>query len=88
MRDNLTLDKLLIAVKDVFFPPFYYATSEAIERGIILLAKKTVHSPEYFACHPDDFEEVKRGIVRRRLVHLRDCPIEKWGIWGIGVKSI
>lgn len=71
MTDNLTFADLLRA-RDTVFPPLYYATSEDIELGQILLAKETAHSPEYIVFHPDNLEDVQRSIPGRRLVHLRD----------------
>lgn len=71
MADNLTLDAL-IAARDIVFPPLYYATSEEISRGLILLAKETNHSPEYIVFHPDNLEDIRKSITGRRLVHLRE----------------
>jgi hypothetical protein len=71
LSDNLTFADLLKA-RDTVFPPLYYATSEEVERGKILLAAETEHSPEYIVFHPDNLEDVQRSITDRRLVHLRE----------------
>lgn len=71
MSDNLTFDDLLRA-RDAVFPPLYYATSEDVERGKILLAQETPYSPEYIVFHPDNLDDIHKSITGRRLVHLRD----------------
>lgn len=71
MTDNLTMADLLRA-RDAVFQPLYYATSDVIERGQILIAEETAYSPEYIVFHPDNLEDVQRSITGRRLVHLRD----------------
>lgn len=77
MSDNLTFEALLRA-RDTVFPPLYYATSEVVERGQILLAEETAHSPEYIVFHPDNLEDIRKSITGRRLVHLRELgPIDR-----------
>ena len=53
-------------------PVLYYATSERVPEGKVILSGKTAVTPEFIVCHPNDSERIKREYVGVRLVHLRD----------------
>lgn len=75
MNDSITLADLL-NLRDEIFPPLYYATHESLERGKVVWSQENSRLPEFFVCHPDDLDELAKGITGRRLVHLRDLPPE------------
>jgi len=75
-ESSLTLEKFQEAI-DLLFPILYYVTDKNMEPGFLYLCEETDLSPEFIVCHPDDFETIKSKITARRLVHIKDEPIEK-----------
>ena len=62
---------------DEFFPILLYGTAEFVKHGELYHCKETDLSPEYIVCHPSDFEQIKKLLPNRRLVHIKDEPQEK-----------
>jgi len=76
---SLTIEAFAEMMNNFRRPVLYYGTSENIEQGTIYTLDKTDMTPETMVCHPDDLEEIKQALVAsRRLVHLKDRPIEEF----------
>lgn len=70
--EELTWKKVLDAWNTIR-PPLYYATSDVVEHGQVMLCK----APKFIMCHPDDLSDLRRQIPHRRFVHLRDRPPDR-----------
>ena len=74
--ETLTIEKCQEMIYSIF-PKLYYATAAYCQRGKIYLCNETEYNPEYIIFHPDDFEEVKKSIKGRTLVHIKNEPKEE-----------
>lgn len=74
--ETLTLEKLDAVIKKFSPPVLYYGISEFAEKGSLFYCKKSDSFPECIICHPDDFVTVKHLLSQRRLVHIRNEPME------------
>lgn len=74
--DNLTFDKLLQAkekTKKIMKLDLYYTTSEFLSEGEIFYISEGELHPEYFVCHPNDFETISSKLtISRTLMPLAD----------------
>lgn len=77
MNANLTLDALL-EMKNRISTILYYATSDTVEKGSVLVVKfdAQLKYPKYFMCHPDDLEPIKESNPMIKFVHLSKAPIQ------------
>ncbi len=71
--ENLTFEAFLGMVAQFRKPRLYYATSQFLSKGEVIRVEKGDFHPEYMACHPDDFEFLRRELqIHRILVPLAD----------------
>lgn len=79
MNANLTLDALL-RPKNKLITTLYYATSDVIELGSVIVVDPdySAHSsfPKYFVCHPDALEQLKEDNPTIKFVPLSEAPLE------------
>jgi hypothetical protein len=68
---KLTIDRLL-SIQGLLVTPLYYAEVDAVQPGLCMVCNE----PEFIIIHPDDFEQVKAMLPHRKLVPLRDRPID------------
>lgn len=60
---------------DEFFPILLYGTAEYVKPGEIYYCEEADSLPEYIVCHPSDLEQIKKLLPNRRLVHIKDEPL-------------
>lgn len=79
MNDNFTLDALLDSINKIS-TTFYYATSDMIELGSVVIVKNdhTAYPsfPKYFVSHPDDLEQLKEDNPTITFIHLSRAPLQ------------
>lgn len=70
----LTMDSMIRATKLLKKPTLYFASTNFVPKGNLIVVEKTRFSPKYFVCNEEDLPEISRALS----IHFELVPLEKY----------